>query len=65
MKGAGGAVNTEPLPPAVERGQIVGAVGWVYDKVMAVLPHETPSPVIVDTTSGAGGPEWQPKSRRS
>ncbi len=59
-EGAGGAVNTEPLPPAVERGQIVGAVGWVYDKVMALLPHETPNPVIVDMTAGAGGPEWQP-----
>src|SRR5277367_1001450 len=59
-EGAGGAVNTEPLPAAVERGQIVGAVGWVYDKVMALLPHETPNPVIVDMTAGAGGPEWQP-----
>ncbi len=27
---------------------------------MALLPHETPNPVIVDMTSGAGGPEWQP-----
>jgi two-component system sensor histidine kinase ChvG len=59
-EGAGGAINTEPLPAAVERGQIVGAVGWVYDKVMALLPHETLNPVIVDMTAGAGGPEWQP-----
>ena len=55
-EGASGAVSTEPLAPATEHGPIVGAVGWLYDKAMALLPHET----IVDMTPGAGGLEWQP-----
>ncbi len=56
--GPSGAVSTEPLPPAVNHGPILGAVGWVYDKVLALLPHQTP--VVVDMTPGAGGLEWQP-----
>src|SRR6476659_8322332 len=59
-EGPSGAVNTEPLPPAAERGPIVGAVGWVYDKVLNLLPHETPTPLVVDMTPGAGGLERQP-----
>ncbi len=55
-EGASGAVSAEPLAPAVEHGPVVGAVGWLYDKAMALLPHET----IVDMTPSAGGPEWQP-----
>ena len=58
--GPSGAVNAEPLPPAVEHGPFVGAVGWLYDKVLAMLPHETPAPLVVDMTPGAGGLEWQP-----
>jgi two-component system sensor histidine kinase ChvG len=59
-EGPTGAVNTEPLPPAVEHGPFVGAIGWIYDKVLAVLPHETPTPLVVDMTPGAAGLEWQP-----
>ena len=59
-EGASGAVSTEPLPPASEHGPIVGVVGWLYDKVMALLPHEVPNPVVVDTTPGASGAEWHP-----
>jgi two-component system sensor histidine kinase ChvG len=59
-EGPSGAVSTEPLPPAAEHGPIVGAVGWVYDKVLNLLPHETPAPLVVDMTPGAGGLEWQP-----
>ena len=59
-EGPSGVVNTEPLPPAVEHGPFVGAIGWVYDKVLAVLPHETPTPLVVDMTPGAAGLEWQP-----
>jgi two-component system sensor histidine kinase ChvG len=59
-EGPSGAVNTEPLPPAVEHGPFVGAIGWIYDKVLAVLPHETPTPLVVDMTPGAAGLEWQP-----
>src|SRR5215467_12234988 len=59
-EGPSGAISTEPLPPTAEHGPIVGAVGWLYDKVMTILPHETPSLVAVDMTPGAGGLEWQP-----
>jgi two-component system sensor histidine kinase ChvG len=59
-EGPGGAVNSEPLPAAVERGPVVGAVGWLYDQVLSILPHETPAPLVVDMTPGAGGIEWQP-----
>ena len=59
-EGPSGAVSTEPLPPAAEHGPIVGAVGWIYDKVMNLLPHETPTPLVVDITPAAGGLEWQP-----
>ncbi len=59
-EGPSGAVNTEPLPPAEEHSPIVGAVGWIYDKVLAVLPHETPTPLVVDMTPSAAGIEWQP-----
>jgi two-component system, OmpR family, sensor histidine kinase ChvG len=59
-EGASGPVNTEPLPPAAEHGPFVGAIGWVYDKVLAILPHETPTPLVVDLTPGAAGLEWQP-----
>jgi two-component system sensor histidine kinase ChvG len=59
-EGSGGSVNTEPLPPAARHGPIVGAIGWIYDKVLRLLPHETPTPLMVDMTPGAGGIEWQP-----
>src|SRR5262249_11827191 len=59
-EGAGGAVNTEPLPPAARHGPIVGAIGWGYDKVLTLLPHATPTPLVGGMTPGAGGIEWQP-----
>jgi len=54
----GGAVKTEPLPPPVEYGPIVGTIGWLYDKALALLPHQRPEP-LMDLTPGAGL-EWQP-----
>jgi two-component system sensor histidine kinase ChvG len=59
-EGPTGAVSTEPLPPAREQGSFVGAISWAYDKVLSILPHETAAPLIVDSTPGAGGLEWQP-----
>jgi two-component system sensor histidine kinase ChvG len=47
-----------PLPPAVIRGRFLGAVGWLYDRVLALLPPRTPA--HVDLTPGGAGPEWQP-----
>ncbi len=43
-EGAGGAVTTEPLPPAVDRGEVLGAIGQVYDRVLAWLPHPDEGP---------------------
>ncbi len=48
----------EPLPPAVNRGAVLGAIGWVYNKVLALLPQRTPT--HVDLTPGGAGLEWQP-----
>jgi hypothetical protein len=37
--GAGGAVTTEPLPPAVTAAPLIGVIGRMYDRVLALLPH--------------------------
>src|SRR5665213_424370 len=58
--GPSGAVTTEPLPPPVDRGELLGTIGWLYDKVLALLPHQKPTPLVVDLTPGAPGLDWQP-----
>ncbi len=62
-EGSTGNVVTEPLPPGVDRGPLLGAVGWVYDHVLRLIPRENPSPLQVDLTPGAPGVEWQPDVR--
>ena len=57
-EGPGGSVATEPLPPAVDYGPLLGAVGWVYDKVLSLLPHDRPIQ-LVEMTPGEGL-DWQP-----
>jgi len=59
-EGTGGAVTTEPLPPAVERGPVLGTIGWLYDRVLGLLPHERPVPLVVDMNPSAPGLDWQP-----
>ena len=61
-EGAGNAVVTEPLPPAVDRGQVLGTIGHIYDRVLAWLPHEGQGPIL-DTGPSAAGPDWQPDIR--
>lgn len=61
-EGAGGAVVTEPLPPAVPRGEVLGTIGHVYDRVLAWFPHEGEVPVL-DSGPSAAGPDWQPDMR--
>ncbi len=56
--GAGGAVITEPLPPAVIRSPVLDTVGTVYDKLMSLLPHKTQGPLV--EVSPAAGVDWQP-----
>jgi len=58
--GTAGNVMTEPLPPAAQQGTLLSAVGWAYDRILAILPHETGQPLVVDITPGAAGPDWQP-----
>ncbi len=59
--GAGGAVDTEPLPPAEDRGVLIGVVGRIYDQVLGFLPH-TPGR-SVQISANAAGAEWQPDVR--
>ena len=57
-EGAGGAVVTEPLPPAIVRSQVMETVGAVYDKLTSLLPHKSQVPFVeVSSTAGA---DWQP-----
>ncbi len=58
-EGAGGAVVTEPLPPAVDRGRLVGTIGHITDQILALLPHNNQLPRL-DTGPSAAGPDWQP-----
>ncbi len=58
-EGTGGAVVTEPLPPAVARGRLLGTIGHIYDQILAFLPHSDQAPVL-DTGPSAAGPDWQP-----
>ena len=61
-EGAAGAVVTEPLPPAAERGRLQAVVATVYDKLLSVLPRKTQGP-IVEVSPDAAGAEWQPDVR--
>ena len=61
-EGAAGAVVTEPLPPAVNRGLLVGLVGKVYDDVLSILPHSTETSLL-DLGSPAAGADWAPDVR--
>jgi two-component system sensor histidine kinase ChvG len=58
-EGTGGAVVTEPLPPAIARGRLVGTIGHIYDQILVFLPHSNQIPLL-DTGPSAAGPDWQP-----
>ena len=58
-EGGGGAVVTEPRPPPVDRGRVLGTIGSVYDKILSLLPHQTEVP-FVETSPSAAGIDWQP-----
>ncbi len=57
LAGTGSAAR-EHLPPGMQRGWLLGAIGWLYDKAQALLPH--PSPGEIDLERGGAGAEWQP-----
>jgi two-component system, OmpR family, sensor histidine kinase ChvG len=58
-EGVGGAVVTEPLPPAIVRSPVMDTIGTVYDKLMSLLPRKSPGPYIEVSSNGAGI-DWQP-----
>ena len=48
----------EPLPPALNRGPLLGAISWLYDRVLSLMPQKRHT--LADLTPGGAGPEWQP-----
>ncbi len=58
-EGAAGAVITEPLPPAVERGRLVGLVSRAYDDLLRLLPHSNDRSLL-DLDHPAAGADWTP-----
>ena len=38
---------------------MLAMIGWIYDRVLGLLPHAAPT-TLVDITPSAGGPDWQP-----
>ena len=61
-EGTGGAVVTTPLPPAVDRGPVLGTIGSIYDRLLSVLPRPSHGPVVEVSQNGDGA-EWQPNVR--
>lgn len=61
-EGTGGAVVTTPLPPAVDRGPVLGTIGSIYDRLLSILPRPAHGPVVEVSANGAGA-EWQPNVR--
>jgi two-component system sensor histidine kinase ChvG len=57
-EGEGGAVTTEPLPPAPDRSRVMGLIGNAYDELLSLLPHR-PSQQEMELNPGPGI-EWQP-----
>ena len=58
-QGAGGTVFTEPLPPAIDRGALVGTIEAIYDRLLDWLPFSTRR-TRLDISPTAVGPDWQP-----
>jgi two-component system, OmpR family, sensor histidine kinase ChvG len=61
-QGAGGTVFTEPLPPAINRGALVGTIEATYDRVLDWLPGRERR-ARLDISPTAVGPDWQPDVR--
>jgi two-component system sensor histidine kinase ChvG len=59
-EGPGGAISTEPLPPAANRGEVLGTMGYLYDKALAWLPHKAEPRLVVDLSEGGAGVDWTP-----
>jgi two-component system sensor histidine kinase ChvG len=58
-EGPSGTITSESLPAPLDHGPMLAAIGWIYDRILAVLPHYVPV-TAVDLTPSAGGADWQP-----
>ena len=59
-EGAGGAVVTEPLAPPVPRGAVSEQLAGLYERLLALLPRQARTPVVVDIATDADSFDWQP-----
>jgi two-component system sensor histidine kinase ChvG len=60
-EGPGGAIVTEPLPPPDPPGAFAGTVAGLYDRILAVLPRQLRTDVVVDVAPDAASFDWQPE----
>jgi two-component system sensor histidine kinase ChvG len=60
-EGPGGAIVTEPLPPPEPRGAFAGTVAGLYDRILAVLPRQLRTDVVVEVAPDAASFDWQPE----
>jgi len=58
-EGTGGAIATQPLPPAVDRSELQGTLAAIYDKLLSFLPHQSETQ-IVENEPPTAGIDWQP-----
>ncbi len=57
-EGTGGAINTQPLPPAANPSELQGTLATIYDKLLSFLPHRRETQIVeYEPPSGA---DWQP-----
>lgn len=60
-EGPGGAIVTEPLPPPEPPGAFAGTVAGLYDRILALLPRQLRTDVVVDVAPDAASFDWQPE----
>ncbi len=60
IRDSGAGPRAEPMPPPIDRGPVIGTIGWAYDKVLSWLPRQAEPKLVVDSTPGAAGVDWQP-----
>jgi two-component system sensor histidine kinase ChvG len=60
-EGPGGAIVTEPLPPPDPPGAFAGTVAGLYDRILALLPRQLRTDVVVEVAPDAASFDWQPE----
>jgi len=59
-EGPGGAVVTEPLAPPAPRTPVTEQLAGLYERLLALLPRQARTPVVVDIATDADSFDWQP-----